>query len=264
MPVLQRPTVTLAYQDRGNGPPLVFLHGWCDSSTSWESTVEEFSGTYRCVTPDMRGHGASGLPRDHAYFPEALSNDVVAICEAAGVTRPVLVGHSFGGFLAATVAMRFPGFAAGIVVVDQLVALHDFAVQMRGAEGLIRSPETHMVFRSGLFDTMVSPLMGDDGRALVEAAKRAAPVEVGQALWAALFEYSLDEIDAMGERLMRAFANQPSLTVEASPQPAYHERLRSLAPKARAAVIEGGHWIHLERPNEFRAELRRFLSGALP
>lgn len=261
MPTLERPTVTLAYEDRGNGPPLVFLHGWCDSSTSWAGTIDEFSGEYRCMAPDMRGHGASGLPRDHAYFPEALSNDVVALCEAAGVARPVLIGHSFGGFLAATVAMRFPGFAAGIVVVDQAVALHDFAVQMRGAEGLIRSPESHMVFRAGLFDSMVSPLMPAEGRATIERTKAATPVEVGQALWAALFEYSLEEIDAMSERLMRAFANQPSLTIEASPQDAYHEQLRALAPEAQAAVIQGGHWIHLERPAEFRAELRRFLAG---
>lgn len=261
MSVLARPTVTLAYEDRGSGPPLVFLHGWCDGSESWAATIDEFSREYRCIAPDMRGHGASGLPADHGYFPEALSNDIVAVCEAAGVERPVLIGHSFGGFLAATVAMRFPGFARGIVVVDQVVALHDFAVQMRGAEGLIRSPETHMVFRTGLFDSMVSPLMPDEGRATIERMKLATPVEVGQALWAALFEYSLGEIDAMSERLTRAFANQPSLTIEASPQDGYHERLRSLAPRARTAVIEGGHWIHLERPAEFRAELRQFLAG---
>ena len=261
MPSLERPTVTLAYEDRGSGPPLVFLHGWCDGSASWASTIDEFSREFRCIAPDMRGHGASGLPRDHAYFPEALSNDIVAVCAAAGVERPVLIGHSFGGFMAAEVAMRFPGFARGIVVVDQVVALHDFAVQMRGAEGLIRSQETHMIFRTGLFDSMLSPLMPDEGRATIERMKLATPVVVGQALWAALFEYSLDEIDAMSERLMRAFANQPSLTIEAAPQAAYHERLRELAPGAQTAVIEGGHWVHLERPAEFRAELRRFLAG---
>ena len=260
MPTIERPTVTLNYEDRGAGEALVFLHGWCDAAASWSDTVDEFSREYRCITPDMRGHGASGFPRDHAYFPEALSNDVVAICEAAGVERPNLVGHSFGGFMAAFTAMRFPGWAKAIVVEDQALALRPFAEQMKAAEGFIRGEDTHMAFRTQLFDSMVSPAMPQAGRALVQGMKDGTPVVTGTALWAALFEYTLDEIEAMGERMIRAFGNQPTLTIEAQPNPDYHALVRSLAPAAKTAVIEGGHWIHLEHPEAFRAELRRFLA----
>jgi len=260
MPTFERPTVTLNYEDRGAGETLVFLHGWCDAAASWADTVGEFSGEYRCIVPDMRGHGGSGFPRDHAYFPEALSNDVLAVCEAAGVERPVLVGHSFGGFLAAFTAMRFPGWARAIVVEDQALALRPFAEQMKAAEGFIRGEDTHMAFRTQLFDSMVSPAMPEAGRALVQGMKDGTPVVTGTALWAVLFEYTLDEIEVMGERMIRAFANQPTLTIEAQPNPDYHALVRSLAPATKTAVIEGGHWIHLEHPEAFRAELRRFLA----
>lgn len=261
MPTLERPTVSLNYDDFGSGDPLVFLHGWCDSAESWRATARQFADEgYRCLVPDMRGHGGSGRPRDHAYFPEALSNDVVALCEATGVERPVLVGHSFGGFLGGFSTMRFPSFARALVVVDQSLALRPFAEQMRAAEGFIRADETHMAFRTQLFGSMVSSAMPAEGRALIEGMKDKVPVETALALWAALFEYTPDEIDAMGDRMIRGFANQPTLTIEAQPNPDYHAHVASLAPGTKTSVIEGGHWIHIEHPERFAGALRGFLT----
>ncbi len=259
MPILERPTVNLNYTDEGSGPPLVFLHGWCDGSPSWRATIEHFSPTNRCLAPDMRGHGASGLPSDHAYFLEALSNDVVALCEVAGVTDPVLVGHSFGGVLAAITASRFPGLARAIVVEDQVLDITGFGAQMRSLGAVVRSPETHMAFRTQLYDSMVSPAMPAESRALIQGLKDATPVAIGPAFWATLFEYTDSELAGVSERGMRALGLQPSLTIESSPQSAYHARLAELAPSAQKAVIESGHWIHLERPAEFRSVLGDFI-----
>lgn len=261
MPTLQRPTVSLNYVDEGSGPPIVFLHGWCDGSPSWNATIAHFSRTNRCLAPDMRGHGGSGLPSDHAYFPEALSNDVVALCEAVGVTDPILVGHSFGGFLAAFIAGRFPGFARAIVVEDQVLDVTGFGAQMKDIASIVRSPESHMAFRTQLYDSMVSPAMPPESRALISGLKDATPVAIGPALWAPLFEYSDTELAGFSERLMRAMGTQPSLSLESSPQPEYHARLVALAPSTQTAVIEAGHWIHLERPDDFYRAVGGFIGG---
>lgn len=262
MPELQRHTVRLHYEDSGVGePPLVFLHGWCDDSASWADTAAAFSARHRCLAPDMRGHGRSGQPHDHSYTPEALSGDVLAVCEAAGVRDPVLVGHSFGGFLAATIAMRYPGFARAVLVEDQPLDLRGFAGQMRELEAVIRSPEEHMTFRRQLFDSLISRAMPPAGRELVARAAEATPVEVGQALWAPLFEYTEAEMAARSDALMAALAGQPALSIEAQPTPEYHATLAHWAPKAALSVVDSGHWIHLERPVEFRAALREFLAA---
>ena len=259
MASIERPTVTLNYREAGSGPPLVFLHGWCDGSESWSATMDAFAGSHHCIAPDMRGHGDSGMPRDHCYTSEALTNDIVAVCEQTGARHPVLVGHSYGGYLAAETARRFPGFARAIVVEDQALDLRAFTGQMRAVECLIRSPETHMGFRDQLFEGMVSDAMPAADRQTIARLKSTTPVEVGQALWAALFEFSDGEIAVRSDELMDALGNQPSLLVDASPSAEYHAKVTRRATGAQIAVIKGGHWVHLEHPTEFRARVRAFI-----
>ncbi len=260
MPELLRPTVKLHYEDTQDGDQaIVFLHGWCDGSPSWAATLADFKSEYRCIAPDMRGHHRSGQPRDFCYMAEALTNDVVALCESLGVTRPIVVGHSYGGMLAAIVADRFPGFARAIVVEDQPLDFRPFAAQMRSLEPVIRGEESHMAFRNQLLGSMMTELMPADSKAMLESLKHSTPPEVGMALWAALFEFSGSEMEAFGDRLMAALAQQPSAFIDAQETEGYYATVRAAAPDVQISTLGGGHWVHLERPIEFRAALRRFL-----
>lgn len=242
MPALTRPTVTLHYEDTGGSDPaIVFPQGWCDGSRSWAETIVEFKGTYRCIAPDMRGQGQSGQPKGYCYTPEGLSNDSVALCGELGIAHPIVVRHSFGGFLASTIAERYPGFARAIVIEDQPLDLRAFAEQMRAAESIIRAPETHMMFRSQLLDSMVSEQMSRESRALIDEVKQATPVEVGQTLWSALFEDSPAEVAANSDSLMAALANQPSCLIDSQEPPGYYAALRLLAPDVQASALGCGH-----------------------
>lgn len=264
MPELVRPTVTLHYEDwgaAGGGAALILLHGWCDSGENWASTAAALKADFRCIVPDMRGCGRSGMPRDHCYTSEALSNDVVDLCAALGVERPVLIGHSYGGYLAGELARRFPGFARGVIVEDQALELSGLSKQAGELESLIRSPEGHMTFRAQLFDSLLGSNLGDADLELIRKAMLSTPVDVGQALWSALFEFTPDEIGQRSDELMKALGNQPSLSLDASHNPEYYAALLSRSPSVQTRVIESGHWIHLERPAEFQAAVREFVAG---
>jgi pimeloyl-ACP methyl ester carboxylesterase len=261
MPTVTTHSVTLSYRDEGSGdPPIVFLHGWCDDASVWDGIVPSFIGGHRCLVPEMRGHGGSGMPGDHAFFPEALANDVVAICADAGVERPVLVGHSFGGYLAAEVVRRFPGFARAVVVEDQALNIDSFGMQMRQAEGFIRNPETHMAFREQLKRTLMPEGTPQPVVEEVLATGLATPIEVGLALWAAVFEYSEDELRERGIALMRSLDVQPSLVIAAAEAAEYHAILATHAPSARVEVIQGSHWIHVEHPRRFTELVQAFIA----
>lgn len=267
MPTLQRHSVSLHYEDTGEsataGVPLVLLHGWCDDADSWRHNLPALSARHRCIVPEMRGHGRSGMPNDHAFFTEALAGDVVAICEAAGVVRPLVIGHSFGGVLAAMIADRSPGFARGVVVIDQPLEVASLGAQLAPMAEFIRNPASHLAFREGFKRSLMPE---GTPSAVVEdviASGLNTPVEVGLALWAQLFELTPAELTAKGDGMMTVLGTLPTLNIESRAIPEYHALLRQHAPDIRIEVIEGSHWLHMEHPGAF-ADLVEEFAASLP
>ena len=259
MPTLDRLTCTLHYDDLGSAEDgLVFLHGWCDDASNWSALLPHFQDRFRCLVPEMRGHGRSTMPTDHAFFPEALSGDVVALCETAGIERPILIGHSFGGFLAAEVVRRFPGFVRGVVIIDQVLDLVPLGQQMKQIEAVVRNRETHLSFRE---QYMRSLFAADTPEAVIEAAmavEMRTPAEVGMALWAPLFEFTPDELKRRSGELISAVGFLPALSIDREEQPDYYRELEAGAPSVHIEVVRGGHWLQLEHPDRLAVLIDEF------
>lgn len=97
----------------GDGPVILFHHGYTGSHDTWDPIVEELRGTYRCVVMDCRGAGDSAHP-EQGYTLEQYALDVVAVADDLGVDRLTFVGHSMGGGI---------GFRLGLDHADRLDAL---------------------------------------------------------------------------------------------------------------------------------------------
>jgi pimeloyl-ACP methyl ester carboxylesterase len=103
----------LAYEERGAGPAIVFLHSSIVDRSMWRPTVARLADRYRCVAIDLRGFGESSLPRERFSDHE----DMRAGCAALGVVRPVLVGSSYGGRAALDTAIVAPSLPSGVVAI---------------------------------------------------------------------------------------------------------------------------------------------------
>jgi pimeloyl-ACP methyl ester carboxylesterase len=227
--IIQRPTVELHYTSIGTGSPVVLLHGWCDDGRTFEPLTDLLRGSYRCIAPDMRGHGRSQAPFDGCHSIEALSNDVAAICEREGVSRALVVGHSYGAIVAAATARRYPGLVGGLLLLDQVFDFVSGNAQLRAVEAMVRSPSQHLAFRK----QMLSGLFGDvrgAPRERLEAAISATPVPVAMALWAPLFEWSPEELGRFGEELLTPLGALPATIIDRERHPEYHDRLARLYP----------------------------------
>jgi long-chain acyl-CoA synthetase len=96
---------------------LIFLHGFGGQATQWRYQLQKYALENRVIALDLRGHGLSDAPTA-GYDMEVLQRDLVAALAAMKVTEPfVLIGHSFGGAVAAEFATRNPGRVERLVLI---------------------------------------------------------------------------------------------------------------------------------------------------
>jgi pimeloyl-ACP methyl ester carboxylesterase len=110
--------VEVAYRVRGDGPTdVLFLHGWAGSGRYFDQTVVCLDPSrFRMITFDLRGHGDSGRT-DRGYTLDQIADDAIAVADAVGARRVMLVGYSMSGKFVQYVACRYPDRVAGQVLV---------------------------------------------------------------------------------------------------------------------------------------------------
>ena len=109
--------VELHYEVTGDGEPVVFVHGFPLSGRLWDETARALSAEYRCIVPDLRGHGESDQPHS-SYSNREFNDDLIVLCEALGLRKPVAMGHSFGGSTLLHLTEHHPDFLGGLVILD--------------------------------------------------------------------------------------------------------------------------------------------------
>lgn len=111
---------TLAVLDEGDGPAVLLLHGFPDSSRLWRHQVPPLvEAGFRVVAPDLRGFGNSDMPQEvEAYGIRHSIADVVAVLDALDVERAHVVGHDWGAGLAWAVAGLVPERVERLVVLS--------------------------------------------------------------------------------------------------------------------------------------------------
>jgi pimeloyl-ACP methyl ester carboxylesterase len=107
----------LAVTDTG-GPsmPVIYLNGQFATQWNWRRVIAELEPGWRHITYDERARGKSKRSSDYSF--EVAVGDVGAVLAARGVGRPLLVGWSYGAYVAAHWASRNPGRTVGAVLVD--------------------------------------------------------------------------------------------------------------------------------------------------
>ena len=102
----------------GSGPPILVCHGGLGlDHVLYRATLGRLAADHRVIWYDHRGNGRSGRPPLDSITIEQLADDAAALLEHLGVGPAVVLGHSYGGFVALELALRHPGSVAGLVLV---------------------------------------------------------------------------------------------------------------------------------------------------
>ena len=127
----------LAYDDLGEGVPLVLIHGLGGSRVLWSDLRDRFGPGYRVVAFDLRGAGDTREEAPGELSLETWADDLRALVTELGIEHPVLVGHSLGAAIALKYALRWPGDVRALVLMGADANLSHLAPRMRAAVELI-------------------------------------------------------------------------------------------------------------------------------
>ena len=105
---------------------MLLLHSLAAHAHWWDGTASLLADRHHVVALDLRGHGVSQwAPSGHGYTFDDYVSDVAGVIDALGWTRPLVVGHSLGGYLAAQLAADHPDRAGAVVIADVLTGFSD-------------------------------------------------------------------------------------------------------------------------------------------
>ncbi|MGD0355181.1 MAG: alpha/beta hydrolase [Dehalococcoidia bacterium] len=110
-------SIQINYEEKGEGFPLVLLHGLSDDLNLWTSLLPQFSTHYRTIAIDMRGHGHSGKP-DILYSIHQFSEDLFEFLDQMSISRAHLLGLSMGAAVVQQFALDHPDKAASVILLS--------------------------------------------------------------------------------------------------------------------------------------------------
>jgi YbgC/YbaW family acyl-CoA thioester hydrolase len=253
--------VNLAVDVRGEGPAILFIHGYPLDHTVWEHQLEHLDGWTR-VAPDLRGMGQSDAP-DLGYSMATYAEDLLALLNTLGVDRVVLCGVSMGGYVAFEMLRRAKVRVSGLVLMNTRAeadtaegrkARDTAAAQARegGAVSVAASMLPRILARAALSE---NPGLVDRVRRMMEGTPVAG---------------ILGALGAMRDRpdstpLLGTLSGLPVLIVAGDDdQLIPKDRSQAMAdaiPGARFSVVTGsGHLAPMERPESATQLLTEFLA----
>ncbi|MCE2776492.1 MAG: alpha/beta hydrolase [Algoriphagus sp.] len=95
----------LHFFEKGQGHPLLFLHGFCESGEMWHYFADSLSTQYRVICPDLPGFGNSPLTHP-IHSLEEVAEQLEGWMQAVQIQNPIVLGHSLGGYLALALLER--------------------------------------------------------------------------------------------------------------------------------------------------------------
>lgn len=242
----------------GVGPGVLLLHGLAGTAREWEDTAAWLTETHRVVALDQRGHGRSER-RPADVSRDAFVGDAIAAIEELDLAPVVLIGQSLGGHTAFLVAAKRPDLVRALVVAEASPAEADPAAARQVAE-LLSSWPVPFPTRDGALEffggeTLRARAWASNLEECEGGFTRAFDVDVMAAALAAAADSYWDEWAAIRAPCLVVRGESGELGA-AEAELMAHEQ-----PSAELTAVPGGHDVHLDTPDAWRAAVERFLGG---
>jgi 3-oxoadipate enol-lactonase len=251
----------LTWEERGQGPALVFLHGVGGDAACWRPQLEFFSQRHRAIAWNMPGYRGSAALAEMT-FP-ALASALAALLDRLEIAQAHLVGHSMGGMIAQEVAASCPDRLLSLSLVATSAAFGRLEGDwqrsfLESRLGPLDRGSSMADLAPGIVAAMVGEAADPDGVAQAVRSMSRVPDETYRAALRCLITFD--------RRAALVQIDLPTLVLagarDTTSPPTLMERMAARIPRARFTVLPGaGHIANLEQPAAFNAALGGFLAA---
>ncbi len=251
------------YEVFGRGKPVILLHGWLGSWGVWQETMAYLGRYYRAYALDFWGFGESGKKRD-SYDVADFVSLVDQFMEQLGISRAPLVGHSMGGTVSLSVAIRYPQRVSRVVVIGSPINGNSLSMPLKLAG---YRPVAFLVYHQmtllKLGIRLTSPMITKDPRwpEMMDRDLSQTTLESFLHSIASLRRTNLEpSLAQIKVPVMGMYGNKDVIV-----SPRQWIALKRGVPHAEIVRFkEAGHFIMLDQPRAFMAYLHAFLEGERP
>jgi pimeloyl-ACP methyl ester carboxylesterase len=252
--------MNLAFEVFGDkkSPPLIILHGFFASARNWRAVAEKLSAQFYVYVIDQRNHGSS-FHHPVMDYP-TLAADLLSFIEQQNITKVSLLGHSMGGKVAMWFALHYPDTINKLIIADiapvsyqhcfnntinALQALPlDKITNRKQAEEFLAEAIPELSYRQFLLQNLLLINGGYRWRVNLDIFQQAAPNIIGFPDSSSVLPFKDKALFIAGEQSHYVTADD----------------LKTLFPKAKLSIIEkAGHWLHVQQPDIFIAQVEHFL-----
>jgi pimeloyl-ACP methyl ester carboxylesterase len=265
--------LTLQYLTAGNGPAILLLHGYAETSRMWKPLIPRLAEHFTVIAPDLPGIGGSGIPQEGLNMKRAAIR-IHDLVKGLGVGKAAVVGHDIGLMVAYAYAAQFPAETDKLVLMDAFLpgvdgweaiynnsAIWHFRFNGPTPEALVKGRERTY------FEHFWNDFAADKKRSIPEADRRAytaAYARPGRMRSAWAYFVSFPQAAKDFTQLAQTKLMMPVLTIggDKANGEALAEQAKLVATNATSVVLPNtGHWIMEEQPRKTMDALTRFLSA---
>jgi pimeloyl-ACP methyl ester carboxylesterase/quercetin dioxygenase-like cupin family protein len=272
--------VTLHYLTAGQGPAIVLLHGFAETSRMWRRLIPQLAPRFTVIAPDLPGIGDSDIPSDGASMTRAAVS-IHGLVKELGIGKADVVGHDIGLMVAYAYAAQFPADVEKLVLMDAMLpgvdgweAIYDnpamwhFRFNGPTPEALVKGRErTYFDYFWNFAADKAHSIPLADREAYVAAYSRPGRMRAAWAYFASFQRAAADFATFSQTKLI-----MPVLSIggEKANGNALAKQVKLVATNAASVVLPNtGHWVMEENPSGATDALVRFLgtgssSSALP
>ena len=256
MPYADLADLRLYYERAGSGAgEFLFIPGWCCDHTAFRPQFDHFARTASVTALDLRGCGQSDAPEDGYGIPD-FADDVAQLCNAVGIEKPVVVGHSLGGMIAVELGARYPALPSALVLLDPgpIDSLPEDVKHFDAAAKQLAGPGGEDFRRLWVED--MGARDEELARWIVDLMS-AVPLPIATAV--------IRQLNDWNGRDAFSLCAVPTLLIAAAPGASRDAlRLREIKPDLQVGITVGaGHFHQLEVPEQVNAMIERFLAVSL-